>query len=82
MEAKPRKNVKKERVLVGSIKAVHSNFHQKRVFVAFPPKRHNNTVAIVAKGSLVIGRKKIADSQFPCDVQKADGYILKKPDEW
>jgi len=29
-----------------------------------------------------IGRKKIADSLFPDQIRKADGYILRRPDEW
>jgi hypothetical protein len=66
--------------LVPPIKAVHENFPAKRVFVAFPPKRHNNIVAIVAKGSLIVGRKKLVDSQLNVSIQKAsDGYILHKP---
>ena len=68
--------------LVPSIIEVHANFHTKRVFVAFPPKRHNNSVSLVAKGSITIGRKKIADSQFDEEVTKNDGYILKKPKDW
>lgn len=38
--------------LVPPVKAIHENFKNKRVFVAFPPKRFNNSVAIVAKGSI------------------------------
>jgi uncharacterized LabA/DUF88 family protein len=69
--------------LVPPIKAVHENFLNKRVFVAFPPKRHNNTVAIVAKGSLIVGRKKLAESQLPEVIQKvSDGFILKRPADW
>lgn len=68
--------------LVPPIRAIHENFKQKRVFVAFPPKRHNASVALVAKGSMIIGRKKIADSQFPNEVKKKDGYILIKPKNW
>jgi hypothetical protein len=44
--------------------------------------RHNNTVAAAAKGSLIIGRKRIIENQFPEEVTKADGYILHKPAEW
>ena len=54
-------------------------FKNKRVFVAFPPKRHNQSVALMAKGSLTIGRKKLVDSQFEHEVSKKDGHILKKP---
>lgn len=68
--------------LVPPIKAVHENFKKKRVFVAFPPKRHNHSVGLVAKGSITIGRKKLSDSQFEKNVSKKDGFILKKPNEW
>jgi uncharacterized LabA/DUF88 family protein len=68
--------------LVPPIKIIHKNFPGKRIFVAFPPKRHNSSVALVSKGSMVIGRKKLIDSQLPNEVQKDDGYILRKPKEW
>ena len=69
--------------LVPPIKAVHEHFPAKRVFVAFPPKRHNNTVAAVAKGSLIIGRKKLVESQLNNSIQKnSDGFILNKPADW
>lgn len=68
--------------LVPPIKSVHEIFKNKRVFVAFPPKRHNQSVALMAKGSLTIGRKKLVDSQFDLEVTKRDGYILKKPKDW
>jgi hypothetical protein len=68
--------------LVPPIKAVHNNFPEKSVSVFFPPNRHNNTVAASAKGSLIIGRKRIIDNQFPEEVRKADGFVLKKPAVW
>ena len=68
--------------LVPPIKAIHELFKHKRVFVAFPPKRHNASIAIVAKGSMIIGRKKLIDSLFDEEVPKKDGFILKKPKEW
>lgn len=68
--------------LVPPMKAIHENFNNKRVFVAFPPKRHNSSVSLAAKGSLMIGRKKLVDSQFPDEVQKRDGYKLRKPSDW
>ena len=68
--------------LVPPIREIHDNFKHKRVFVAFPPRRHNNSVAIVAKGSITIGRKKLVDSQFPEEVTKKDGYVIKKPGFW
>ncbi len=68
--------------LVPPIRAIHDNFNKKRVFVLFPPKRHNQSVALVAKGSMTLGRKKIKDAQFSKNVTKKDGFILKKPSEW
>jgi uncharacterized LabA/DUF88 family protein len=68
--------------LVPPIKAIHGNFKQKRVFVVFPPKRHNSSVALVSKGSMMIGRKKLIDSLFDKEVVKKNGFILKKPKEW
>lgn len=68
--------------LVPPIKAIHSLFTQKRVFVAFPPKRRNSSVALNAKGSIIIGRKKLIDSQFPDELTKRGGFILHKPAEW
>ncbi len=68
--------------LVPPIKAVHSNFNKKRVLIAFPPKRHNSSMALVAKGSLTIGRKKLVDSQFDEEVISKTGYKLKRPPTW
>lgn len=68
--------------LVPPIRAIHENFKHKRVFVAFPPKRYTQNIASVAKGSLIIGRKILADNQLPNEVTKRDGHILRKPSEW
>lgn len=68
--------------LVPPIKAVHENFPKKAVSVFFPPSRHNNTVAGVAKGSQIIGRKKLVDAQFENEITKTDDFILLKPKEW
>lgn len=68
--------------LVPPIRSINSLFKNKRVFTAFPPKRHNQSVALASKGSMIIGRKKISDNQFDMEVAKKDGYILKKPKDW
>ena len=68
--------------LVPPIKAIHTLFPQKRVFVAFPPKRRNSSVALNARGSIIIGRKNLLDSQFLDELEKKDGYILRKPSDW
>lgn len=68
--------------LVPPILAIHEKFPQKRVFVAFPPNRSNVSVKNIAKGSMIIGRKKLKDSQFPKQISLQTGYILNKPTEW
>lgn len=56
--------------LVPPIREVHAIFKDKRVIIAFPPKRHNKVLAIAAKGSFVIGRKKLT------------GYKITIPISW
>lgn len=68
--------------LVPPIKEIHSNFNHKRVLVAFPPKRHNASMALVVKGSLTIGRKTLVDSQFDEEIKSKTGCLLKIPKSW
>ena len=68
--------------LVPPVKAIHKHFNKKTVSVFFPPNRHNVTVAGAAKGSQIIGKKKIKDHQFSLNITKKDGYILTKPESW
>ncbi len=68
--------------LVPPIKSIHDNFKNKRVFIAFPPKRHNSSMALIAKGSLTIGRKKLVDSQFDEEIISKTGFKLKIPATW
>lgn len=68
--------------LVTPIKSIHSTFPSKSISVFFPPARHNNSVAAAAKGSMILGRKKLNANQFPIEIQKSDGFIIKKPSEW
>ena len=68
--------------LTPPIREVHRLFNNKRVFIAFPPKRHNSSMALVAKGSEIIGRKKLVDAQFGEEVESRTGYMLKRPKEW
>ena len=68
--------------LTPPIREVHNLFKNKRIFIAFPPKRHNSSMALVAKGSETIGRKKLVDAQFEEEVISKTGYKLKIPIEW
>ncbi|MEJ7830379.1 MAG: NYN domain-containing protein [Segetibacter sp.] len=68
--------------LVPPIKAVHNNFKNKRVLVGFPPNRFNLNVKNAARGSFMIGRKKLKDAQFPLEIAKLNGFLLKRPETW
>jgi uncharacterized LabA/DUF88 family protein len=68
--------------LTPPIREVHDLFKGKRVFIAFPPKRHNSSMSLIAKGSMIIGRKKLVDAQFDEEVISKTGYKLKIPTEW
>lgn len=68
--------------LVPPIKSIHETFKNKRVLIAFPPKRHNSSMALVSRGSLIIGRKKLVDSQFDEEIISKTGYKLKIPSNW
>lgn len=68
--------------LTPPIREVHKNFKDKRIFIVFPPKRSNSSMSLEAKGSQIIGRKKLVDSQFDDEVISRTGYKLKIPTEW
>jgi uncharacterized LabA/DUF88 family protein len=68
--------------LIPPIREVHSIFKNKRVVIAFPPKRHNKVLAIAAKGSFIIGRKKLVESQLDEEIISLTGYKIIKPKNW
>jgi uncharacterized LabA/DUF88 family protein len=68
--------------LTAAVLAVKNLFPAKRVIVAFPPQRHSAQLQRMAHGFLQIGRANLAKSIFPDKVQKADGFVLQRPEEW
>lgn len=68
--------------LTAPVETVRRRFPRKAVIVGFPPGRTSKRLERAATAAFVIGRKKLADSQFPDQVVKADGYILQKPQKW
>lgn len=68
--------------LVPAINAIHELFPKKRVVVAFPPKRENNSVKNASKGHFIIGRRTLEKAQMPDFVESKTGYQLSKPTEW
>ena len=68
--------------LTPAVLDIRQRYPNKRVIIAFPPRRVSGQLRSAATGSFVIGRKKFAESQFPNQVNKADGYVLKRPQGW
>ncbi len=68
--------------LVGPVQKVRQLFRQKRVIVVFPPARHSNALKNVANATLHLDRATLAQSVFPDQVAKPDGYVLHRPAEW
>ena len=68
--------------LVGPIDTVLRSYPEKRVVVAFPPTRHSEQLRRHATATFRLGRRLIADSQFPQQVFDANGYPLHKPARW
>ncbi|WP_196893758.1 NYN domain-containing protein [Aureivirga marina] len=67
--------------LIPPIKSVQQLF-SKKVFVVFPPNRHNNSVKNAADFSMNLGRGKISQSQFPLKITLQNGHNIKKPSVW
>lgn len=68
--------------LVPPLKIINSQFKDKRVFVAFPPKRNSVALKNQSKGSMVIGRKTLKESQLEESIKNKFGFKLSKPKEW
>lgn len=68
--------------LTRPIEVVRQKFANKRVRVAFPPKRHSQHLSDVATASFHISRDLVRDSQLPDPVAKPDGYPVHKPARW
>ena len=68
--------------LVGPVQKVRQLFPEKRVVVVFPPARHSNALKKAANATLHLDRATLAQSVFPDQVVKPDGFVLHRPTEW
>lgn len=68
--------------LVPSVLAVLTEFDDKKIVIAFPPRRVSDRLKQVASAYFTIGEAKLRQSMFPDEIRKPDGYILKRPEEW
>lgn len=54
----------------------------KRLIVIYPPGRRCFSLEAVATAHMSLGKVHLANSQFPREVRKADGYMLHRPMAW
>lgn len=68
--------------LAPPVEAVLEKFPTKRVIVVEPPARHSQKLSSVATARFKLGRRRLAESQFPDEYAKADGFVLRRPATW
>lgn len=68
--------------LTPPVRAIQSVYPQKKVLVAFPPKRHSKDLRDAATATFTIGREKFARSQLPYAVRTEQGFRLTRPEDW
>lgn len=64
------------------IERVRSRFPNKRVIVAFPPRRQSHELKRCANGHVAIGEDKLRQSQLPPTLTKPGGHVLARPTTW
>lgn len=68
--------------LTAPVEAVRQRYPRKRVVIACPPDRQSKRLESVAHAYFRIGRKKFQESQFPDEVVKPGGFVLRRPPSW
>jgi len=68
--------------LVPPIRTIKRVYPEKKIVVFFPPKRFSAHLKNTADIQLSIGRGSFVKSQFPVQLKKSNGIILRKPSEW
>lgn len=68
--------------LTTPIRYIRKRFKDKRIIVAFPPKRQSSELKRCANGFLSIGEDKLRDCQLPDAITNPSGFVLRRPDTW
>lgn len=68
--------------LCPAISAIRRIASKKKIVVGFPPGRYSADLKQAASASFVVGRAKLAASQFPDLVTGKNGYPLHRPSRW
>ncbi len=68
--------------LFAAVDSIRQLFPHKRLIAAFPPGRQSIVLKNTAHHSIFIGKSNLAKSQFPDEVVRQDGYVLRRPKVW
>ena len=68
--------------LVPPMRSIRRRFPRKRIVVCFPPGRSSVQLKRAAHASLTVPVGKLDAAQFPDEVTKPDGYVLRRPANW
>ncbi len=68
--------------LLAPIVAIPRRFAPKKIWMAFPPNRHNRETEAAAGGKVRIKQWMLQESLLPEEVPRDDGFLLKRPEEW
>ena len=68
--------------LVGPVRTIQTLFPAKKVVVVFPPARRSAALQKTAYKYLYLGQNVLRKSQFPEEVVKSNGFVLRRPSSW
>jgi len=68
--------------LTTPIKTVLARFPEKRVIVAFPPKRHSDQLRSTATASFTIGEAKLRNNRMPNIIKTERWFVITCPPAW
>jgi uncharacterized LabA/DUF88 family protein len=68
--------------LTAPVEAALARSPGKRVIVVCPPDRQSKKLESVASATFRLGRKTLQDSQFPDEITKTGGFVLRRPNKW
>jgi uncharacterized LabA/DUF88 family protein len=68
--------------LTTPVSVIRAKFPGKNIIVALPPNRRSHQLTQAASGSFIINETAYRRSQLPAQVQRADGFALKRPAHW
>ncbi len=68
--------------LVPPVNRLRKQVAEKRILAFFPPNRNSGHLRKTVHHAFSLGRGTLASSQFPDEIVKQDGFILKRPQKW